>query len=224
MDLLTYLRAQLDDEVEPYNWSDELLLEYLKDAVIEACVRANYTSASATVDLAAGDTTCILPVGTQKIAAALYRRAGFPDQVLKLSSTYEMDRTDPNWRSFAPGVPQSLVLDTAYGSALLVAPTAYDAELLLEGQFIADFDIDKFNLENRNKWMAQTPIPISHFKDLSYWVLYQAYDRRDEDSYAPEKAMVNLQKFEAAFGRKPTAQVSEYIRRGKPVRARSYFM
>jgi hypothetical protein len=55
-------------------------------------------------------------------------------------------------------------------------------------------------------------------------VLYQAYDRRDEDSYAPEKAMVNLQKFEAAFGRKPTAQVSEYIRRGKPVRARSYFM
>jgi hypothetical protein len=224
MDMLTYLRHQLDDEVTPYNWSDELLLEYLKDAVIEACVRANYTTGASTSAVMAGDSSLTLPVGTQKIRSAIYRRDGFPDHARALTNTYDLDRIDPNWRNLSPGVPQYLSLDTAFGSALLIAPSAYEATLLLEGQFIADFDAERFNLESRDKWQTQTPVPISHWKDLAYWVLYQAYDRRDEDSYAPEKAMVNLQKFEAAFGRKPTAQVVEYIRRGKPVRARSYFI
>lgn len=64
--LITAARGALQDEKEPYLWSDELLVDYLNEGVQEACERAKL------IEDATTEAVCRIPVVPGQASYALH--------------------------------------------------------------------------------------------------------------------------------------------------------
>ena len=215
MDLSALARTQLDDTDQPPLRSDELLLEYLREAVVEACTRSRfYLSRDLTpIDVLADATEITLPTGIQEIDRALFRRPGFPDYNMELTNVYEMDRRIPHWRGFQPAaVSRWLSLDETFLKATPIPSPANDAQIVLEAWIIPNYEVSDITFGDWDAWLDSLPIPRTQWRDLLHWIQYRAYQRRDEETYSPQMSTQHLALFNVAFGEKRNARVIEQER------------
>ena len=212
-DLIAAARVALQDEQEPYLWSDEVLVGYLNEGVQEACERAKLIEDATTQAL------CRIPVIPGQASYALHpsvlevRRATFNGRVLAETSIQALDEQDPAWEN-RQGSPNRFIYEQPTSAAkpvirLVPAPTM-DGVLGLTvyrgalKPLVADIGSGKPEIAER-----------FHIK-LIDWVCRCAYLRPDPDGYDPTKAQTHEALFERNFGARPDANVQRKRRDKHP--------
>jgi hypothetical protein len=203
-DLLTALRITLDDEIEPFLWSDETLTGYLNNAVREACLRARLlksdadnTPALCAVAVVAGTATYAFDPSILVVRSAIFEGGGYK---LYPRSALDMDRLYPGWDNGDPptGTPCEMVMDLEQKSFQLYPTPDADATLRLrvwrvpvDAEIMAEDD-------------DEPAIALADPEELKHWAAYEAYLKKDGEAYDPERADAHLSTFESRFGKRPT--------------------
>lgn len=69
--------------------------------------------------------------------------------------------------------------------------------------------------------MSDEPeIPPEHHRALVDWMLYRGFNKKDSEQYDPQRAAAALDRFEAAFGKRDTANVMRRHRERRSVTTR----
>lgn len=205
--LLAALREMLDDQTEPYAWSDESLVRKLNNAVREACLRARLLKDDETSCPA----LCRIPV----IAGQPYVK--YAPEVLvvrhgQLASNTcgklwaltaeSMHLLEPDWQwsTDCPATPEAMVMDLAQKTLRLVPTPAANDTLYLRVWRMPRHN-EKLSLEVPDrKPVIQLPDP----EELCHWAAYEAYLRADEDTVNKAAAADHLKLFEDRFGARPS--------------------
>lgn len=211
--LITAARAALQDEQEPYLWSDEVLVGYLNEGVQEACERAKL------IEDATTEAVCRIPVVPGQASYALHpsvlevQRLAFNGRVMTETSIQDLDAHDHAWET-RQGAPNRFIYEQPTSSAKpvirLVPAPAIDGMLRLTvyrgalKPLVADVDTGKPEIAER-----------FHIK-LIDWVCRCAYLRPDPDGYDPNKAQTHEALFERNFGARPDANVQRKRRDKHP--------
>lgn len=204
-DLKRRARSRLDDLKAPYLWSDVELLDYINDALRDACIRANLTVQD--------DLSLPFVQNTDLTWKSKYNLAsGILDvQSVRLSSqpTYTLQRTSMRrqeqyygGRPVQEGTPWAYALDktqagTGDDTGIFVraitfigTPTEADTALI---------DISRLPVLLENDDDVPEIDEIWH-PDLIFGVTARAYLKRDADTFDPKRAARDEMKFEERFG------------------------
>lgn len=218
--LLCSLRQMLDDETQPYLWSDPTLTRFLNNAVREACIRARLLKDDA-VSLPA---LCVLPVtaGESRLTYdkhILVVRSGILRHVspsgspppcpprhlehhkLRALTADSMDRQEPYWDSredLSNSAPRYMVMDLAQKTIRLWPTPQINAELHLR--------VWRMPLEaDRMKAPSDCPlIELPDPEELRHWAAHEAYLIKDAETFDPTRSASELSLFEQRFGTRPT--------------------
>lgn len=213
LELIAWLREQLDDEVNPYLWTNSYLLRGLNEAEVQACRRAYLiidkdTASVCALTLSASTATFAIH---SKILQVRRLTIGSSDVPLTQTTRQELDEEIPAWWSVY-GLPVKYVLDTVDNTVTFYpfpqsATTAsmIVARLPLKSLTLAGSSIPEIN-------------PLYHH-DLLIWGRREAYLKHDSDTYNPELAKVFEDEFTAKFGPLPSAR-DERLRKSRPMELR----
>lgn len=214
-DIIRRSRSRLDDLKKPYLWTDQELLDYINDAMRDACIRANL--------VVQDDISLPFKQNADLTWKSKYNLAsGILDvQSVRLQSQLEYTlirtsiRRQEQWyggRTNQAGTPWAYALDktqsgTGVDAGIMVrsitfisAPTAADTALL---------DVSRLPvlLENGDDVPEMDEIWIP---DLIPGVTELAYLKRDADTFDPKKSARDGALFEAKFGpRLPAVVIRE---------------
>lgn len=207
-ELIAAFRARVFDTAAPYLWSDAEAIEYLEDAIIEACERADLirdttTAAICEVAITAGNAEYALDARiTQVLRAKLVGEA--PKRPLTLATTEGMDRDWPGWDELEDGEPEYLVIEpqgTGWNGRLVPGPSE-DADLLLQ--------VYRLPLEPLPTDAASPEIlPRLHIRLLD-WMCFRAYSKQDAETRDDDKAAAHAAAFTASFGPKRDARYNRH--------------
>lgn len=198
-DLATILREDyLDDAVKEYLWSDAALLRFINNAQREASVRGHFVY---------DDTT---PAYTQiplKKDKSEYRLHGIITRILcvtvggipyTLKTRPELDYQKPGWRTKADLEPTYIVNGRII--SFFPVPTA-DSTAKLE-VYRSPKPLNDLDAELETILEFQT--------DLVHHCLFEAYNKRDQDTYDANLAKYHLELFNGIFGKPVTAAVRQH--------------
>ena len=197
-ELLQAFRAQADDGVEPYLWSDASITGWLNEAENESCIRAGLLVDTATTSVAVMTVTAnnawitLSPLVLDVTRAVL----DSTETLLRCEGPDELDLWEPGWED-ATGTPESYYLDGAR-LRLIPTPTANDSLKLRVRRLPAT------PLTTASP-TASPEIPAEHHRGLLDWALFRAFSQRDADQAGPGLAEQQLRLFEERFGPRPSA-------------------
>lgn len=220
-EIITYFRGLAQDDVAPYLWSDSLLSTFANEAQIEAAIRSRLlrdsTSAVTQYDVDAGDTSITLD---PRVVFVLGVRLLSKTQPLAKIHAKDLDRLAPGWRSEAVGDTIAYCSDEETGVLYFHRPFAaadtVQLTVIREPLVAMALSVDTVNgTSTTHVSDAVDPeIRVRHQIKLVDWMLHRALNMRDiEEKYDPEAAMFHLKEFEAAFGKRTSAQDEEWIER-----------
>ena len=197
-DLIVLARIRLRDKITPYFWEDDELIEFANSAVDEACIRARLLQDTITIPVTAG-----VDVASPAYNVLSYKHGFFNDGVETTPITKISD-TDYNWLVKNSPVTQQKPLHfkcTANSSDLILFPAPASSGTIT-------IDVRRMPLASERLVGGSDvpPIPEQFQRDLVWWMVYEAYSVHDadlQDKAAADKAEA---KFEAKFGRRPTAR------------------
>lgn len=208
-ELIQRYRREANDMVEPYFVSDEDVIQWLNDAVNEACIRGRMVHESSAPDV------CEIAVQAWHNAYPLHESLyeithlrfdpGQGEKVshLKLVSEEYLSRCYyEDWREHT-GTPQfAIQSDTALR---LVPCPDRDGTLHLEGY--------RTPLEEMVE-PTDTPADLhkNHHPHLVQWVLHKAFSIPDTEFMDPNRAQIALDKFEEYFGLRPDSDLRRMTR------------
>jgi len=196
LELRSFIRERLDDEVEPYQWSDTFITAAINRAEREASERALLLTSEKTIDVLAGGADYALPAST-----IVVKSLSINGKQLDKVSVIELDSHVNKWRELIKA-PEYYIQNG--NNIKLVGIPLEDATINLsiinrpENKLVNDIDIPE--------------IPEEWHEDLLFYVLYEAYSRRDEDLFDPNAAQFNLSQFTELFGRKHSAKFMTTIK------------
>lgn len=203
-DLRAVVREMLDDQSEPYLWSDETLNRYLNNAVREACIRARLLKD----DADSMPSLCQYPVTAGQPIIKLKReilvvRTGMLDgscHKLWALTGESMDRHCPTWQSTTqqPGTPQYMVMDLAQ-KTLRLYPTADVSGLLRIRAWRMPLDKELMATD-----AAEPVIALPDPEEFKHWVAHEAYLKKDSETFDATRSSTHLALFEQRFGSRPT--------------------
>lgn len=205
-DLIQIFRAEVDDAVTPYLWSDDELIEYANDAELEACRRSRLivdssTAAICQIAVVAGTATYALDP-----RVLFVRRARLTGLLpLKRKNMQDMDIQYPGWEDAAAGTPSAFIPDFETGKIRLY-PTP-DAAATLNLMVVRD------PLAEMNDDSDTPEIAARYHRSLRFWMMHRAYLKKDADANDPKKAAESLALFEQEFGKKSSALDETWIER-----------
>lgn len=194
-------REELDDEVGPYLYSDEVLDKHLNEAVAEAAIRARLlldsrTPAITQITLVPGQA-----VYTLHPDVVIVRRlwlASDPSRPLNRTNSDQLDRFHPQWRT-ERGTPRFMVRDTSQRQIVLSpVPEVADTLQMVLWRTPTDEEVMADG--------ADEPViePMYHAQ-LYHWACYRAFMKKDSERNDPKAAADHLALFEQAFGLRPSA-------------------
>lgn len=195
-DLIAASRAdELDDEAEPYLWSDSALLRYAVEAEQQAARRARLfvdstTSAVCSIAVTGGSPLIVLDTRVIRVNRARWNTEPYP---LCLRMLRDMDREAPGWQEETSTVPTHAVVDFQSGRLRLYPSPSVNGTVLLTAvrmPLLVPNDIDD-----------ALEIGDEHAAHLRHWIAYRAFSKRDNETYRPEAAADHLALFEREFGR-----------------------
>jgi hypothetical protein len=207
-ELIAAFRARVFDTAAPYLWSDAEAIEYLEDAIIEACERADLirddtTAQICQITVTAGTAKYPLDVRiTQVLRAKLDGEA--PKRPLTLATTEGMDRDWPGWDEREDGEPEYLVIDpqgTGWNGRLVPGPSEGGTLLLQVYRLPLDVLAD-------NAAMPEI-LPRLHIRLLD-WMCFRAYSKQDAETRDDDKAAAHAAAFTASFGPKRDARYNRH--------------
>lgn len=205
-DLIRIFRAEVDDAVMPYLWSDPDLIEYANDAELEACRRSRLIVDSSTAAI------CQIAVVAGTATYALDPRVLFIRRVrltgllpLKRKNMQDMDSQFPGWEDAEVSTPSAFIPDFETGKIRLY-PTP-DAAATLNLMVVRD------PLAEMNDDSDTPEIAARYHRSLRFWMMHRAYLKKDADANDPKKAAESLALFEQEFGKKSSALDETWIER-----------
>jgi hypothetical protein len=211
-ELIEEARSDVDDEVEPYLWSDADWTRYLNDAENEACARAHLLVDSATPEIC----TIALEAGTGLYTldarVLTVKRVKLASQAKPLTQTTRDTLDDKVWDwENRDGDPECFGSESRNELLLVPAPDAADTAYLTVARLplAAMSDLDNHSPE----------IAAQYHRGLISWAISRAYLKNDEDTFNLKKSQVYEAKFALKFGY-PVSAKAEQLRRRTPRNAR----
>lgn len=178
------------DQDDLFLWSNKALLRYLNEAQRQACNRTDFLSKDFTISLKDGVSSYNI---SNKITfieeVSLY---GKP--VIHMSAD-DLKRKFSTWRTDSSiGDSQAYYTIRARKLRVYSIPDAADA-----GEKLT---ITAFHqpLEDITGDIDDLSIPEEYHRDLIWWVLYEAFNKRDAETYNPNKSQEYKDLFDNAFG------------------------
>lgn len=199
-DLITTARLDyLDDAVPEYLWPDDRLLRYVNEAQRQACTRGDYlfddsTPAITRITVANGATNYRLHSFITRIKAVF-----LDDKPICRKTREEMDFHYPDWRTGGYGRDPVAIVS---GRTIRITPQPANGAVIR---------LEVFRLPKLITELDQELEIIPEYQhDLINWILYEAYNKRDADTFDPVKARDYLAMFEVIFGEQIDATVRQH--------------
>jgi|GEM_PF-1839311 len=209
-DFIQRLREDiLDDNVEPYKWSDETLTRFANQAEAEACRRANLiidsnTAVVCIINVRANTSTYPLHNSILSILSAYNETDKYP---LFQTDKITLDLEYPTWKSEKSQTPKWFMIDD--GDILTIIPTpAADFSLRLT--------VSRLPINTNKEESDEFEIPSQFQEGLLYYAAYLALSMKDINTERPKDALTHLAVFEQWFGKPKTAK-SIINRKRRPV-------
>ena len=216
-ELLELFHLNPVDSTAPYRWDDEVVFAWLSEAQREACLRGGLLKDASTasiceISVVAGTTTySVSPLVVKIDRAMLLSESGILARV-DIFDHEEMDRSFPEWRTTAD-TPNGCILE---GNTLTLNRIPIeDATVKLEV-----FRLPLANISST----VQPEIPSIHHDELINWPLYRAHQIEDDDEERPVgRWQKYYARFEAYFGRKPSADLKRKQSTNTPHRVKAWW-
>lgn len=196
-DLITELRVLLDDEAQPYLWSDPQLTSYLNEAENEACIRARliYDEDSDLTRLQAAANDPVLPLNALMLAVD---RVYAADRALTRTTSDELDNLHGGRWKTTTGQPRRFFEEETY-LRLFPTPTA-------------DTDVQiacwRLPLDPLTDQDDEPEIHVRFHMQMLDWAAHLAFKRRDADAQDLQRAATHEARFSGSFGIRPDANVA----------------
>lgn len=210
-ELISLARIALDDERQPYLWTEEELLQHLVQAQQDACVRGklildDITDACCEIALTAGVSRYALHEKVLAIAA----RWGAVRQGRRILARIYEQRFE-----VGSGTP------TVYweGHRFIELYPAPSDDAALRGPI--RLSVYRLPLADPDDADGELEIHPRYYEGLVFGLVARAYGRTDADTYAPDKAALAEAEFTRWFGSRPDANVQRkhHERRAPVVRS-----
>lgn len=200
-EIVRIFRREADDVAQPYLWDDEDATEFLNDAENEACRRARLLVDSTDPEccvyaIVPGDLVIELDPRVLFIRRAKADGRAQPWGRMQLA---DMDKQRPGWDADT-GEPRLYIPDFQTDT---IRPYP-----IPEADDVLRVTVSRLPLNpiTVNTLDSKAPeINPRHHRSLVFWMLYRAFSKQDADTYDPKRAQLNLDLFEAEFGKKSTA-------------------
>lgn len=221
-DLIMRVRIEANDNVAPYFWADSTVVDWLNDAVNEACVRGRLLHESqepAVCDIAVTAGTSVYP-----LHPALYELThlrfvpadGSPTVSLVLASTEQLDAFVPEWRDQS-GTPRQVVQGD---QDLRLTPTpSQDGVLKLEGYRLP------LNPMSLTRTDTDSPeLHTEHHRHLILWALHKGFAIPDMEAFDANRSAQAEAAFTAYFGARPDADLRRITREDVPHHVEAFWV
>ena len=203
-DLISRFRTLANDKVEPYFIDDASVIDWLNDAVNEACIRGRLLHES-NVSISVQDTKSIysLSKSIYEITRICFiANNGEQSNFLKLVSTGELDRIYCNDWANKKGQPEYAVqTDT---KIRLVPQPDSNGILQIEGYRVP--------LSLMSSDSDEPEINQIHHVQLIQWVLHKAFSVVDAEFFDPNRSALAEQAFTDYFGMRPDSDLRRITR------------
>lgn len=206
-ELISLWRADVDDTVEPYKWTDKEAIEYANDAELEAARRARLLVDSTTVQFCTLSATVanngLVTLDPKVLFVRRARIDGY--RPMHRMNMQDMDANNPYWQDGAANRPSVFIPD--YETGKLQFWPFPDATYSIQLTVVRDPAAEMNDVED-------TPeINARYHRSLRHWMSHRAYNKQDAEANDPKKAAESLALFEQEFGKKSSAVDEAWIQR-----------
>lgn len=209
--LIAIFREDAGDQLEPFLWSNDVVLSWFNEAQSEAAVRGrllldDYTPAVCQIPVEAGRASYPLHSKVYEIAHIRLEPAPQSQDGLKLVTREYLDRIEPQWRTRQD---MRCVYVIQSETTLRLVPAPRDAgQLVLEAY--------RLPLKQLQNDMDKPEIHEAHHARLVHWVLYRAFSKPDADGFDAGRAQQAYTEFEKYFGARPDSDLRRSTRHDEP--------
>jgi hypothetical protein len=194
--LIAHTRQRIDDVVEPYWVSDEVLVAAANTAQREACERAlllydNATQALCAVPITAGQAKYTLH---PSVITVLHARVVGQDHPLIKAMQDDLDHHVANWFEKS-GTPRWYFQREQF-LRLYPAP---------DTSGVLHLELYRYPLTDLLVAADEPELQEKDHVYLTHWMAYEAYSRADADQANPDAAKLELALFDRHFGSPRTA-------------------
>lgn len=211
-DLISRFRTLANDKVEPYFIDDASVIDWLNDAVSEACIRGRLLHESQDADVCGitvltNQSHYTLHESLYELTSVVFNPFGERAVDLKLCSEEYLDRYYcDNWRTMSDMPKFAIQSDT--GIRLVPSPVAA-GNIRVEGYRVPLTEL---------QLLTDTPSDLhkSHHVHLIEWVLHKAFSIPDTEFFDPNRAQQAYLNFEQYFGMRPDSDLRRQTREDTP--------
>lgn len=188
------------EKADQFLWSDSALYRYITEAQKQACMRTDflYDDVSFTITMVSGSPSYTIDTGIIAIENVEYNNS----KNVKHMSVEDFKRTYTDWRT-ASGMENQDLFYTIRGRKLRVYPipdsTDADNTISIEAWRLPSDSITSSG--------DDLEIPEEFHRDLILWVLHEAFNKRDAETYDPGKSSDYLAQFNQRFGTPVSSEV-----------------
>lgn len=206
-ELIRQFRVEASDTVEPYFFSDSSVTDWLNNAESEAAIRGRliHESDSAPVcriKVEPGKASYRLHPTLYEIDHIAFVRDGdVRRELLKLTSTGNLDKVMPHWRDEVDDPCYAIQTD----KHIRLAPTPlHPGTVKLEG-----YRLPKSPMEDGED---EPEINGAHHRHLVYWALHVGFGIPDTESFDPSRSAMAEAEFTRYFGQRPDSDLRRITR------------
>lgn len=209
-ELRAQFRAEADDEVLPFFWSDLQVKNWLNEAEEEAASRASLLPEDAdpavcSIAVVANTAVYATHAAILDITRATFTPTGSDAITLFLIDRIELDRIKPDWRT-ATDDPAYLVQDD---TKIRIVPAPTTAGVLL-------IECNRLPLVPMAADDDTPEIASSHHRRLVHWALHRAFSKPDSETIDAGRAAAAERDFTAYFGIRPDADTRKAAQANRP--------
>jgi hypothetical protein len=209
-ELIASFRADADDLVVPYLWSDADLKRWLNEAEQEACLRAKLlfdasTVAVCQIAIVAGTTSYALHTKVHDVEHARIIDANGTVTKLAILDRIELERIRPDWR-----------YETRPPRALIRYDGRIEVDCIPDANYTLRLEVHRLPLVDMTSDLHDPEIAAIHHRHLVNWMLHRAYAKPDSETRDPGKSARAEAEFTKVFGMRPDADLRRAQQANRP--------
>lgn len=208
-DLIRRFRALSNDRAQPFFWSNADLVDWLNDAIEQACIRGRLLREDALADVTRIE---LVPLThTYALHESLYEiidlrvvpGAGGCTRPLRLVSREWLDAERPGWRDEQRPACWAIQDDIS----LRVVGTIEAGDVLALEGYRLPLELLKVDAMD-----GEPEIHRAHHEHLIQWALHKAFSIPDSEFFDPQRSALSERAFTAYFGPMPDSNLRRITR------------
>ena len=189
-ELVTRWRLKLDDNTEPYLWSNQEFTDYMNNAINQLCreiplIEDYSTAAICNVTVLNGSTTLSI---SDRIIYIKRAKLLSQERPLTMVSLEHMDYKYSDWEDATSDEPSLLIVDGMGTNKVRLYPPSNAADTLK----LTVIRLPQYDMTYASDSAASPEIPGKYFDKLDNGVIYQAYLKQDADTMDQKKSDYHL--------------------------------